>query len=526
MVNRCVFVIPFVVLALAAILAVAAPECGAQETALDPAGFDALSAYTERDYGRAIELYQALAGRSPQDATYPFMLAKCYNRTGRPQDALLAIERAVANGATFTAVDYERGRAYYLLGRDQDAVAAFSAYHGKVPGDAISNAAFAEALVAVGRHQDALDRLLKVKPPRQLAFRHEVLLATAEAGLDRTGDALARLDRLSGQPLDLESRRFLHSLRIQIENKAAGVDMEVKETAQLDTVRPWNLWLTLGAEYDTNIPAHGERPRERRRGLRELDGWRGYAAIHGDYRYKVTDRFSVTGDLDLYGNRNEDLSEFDVHSVEGGITPEYRVTKHQIFLGMRNSFNRTWLNSSGFQHTIGFEPYLYVVYSPYTATKVSVNWKYENFFRGNENNPLEDLDNRTLRLQLAQEVLVKDTSLVMRGGMYWEKVSADGSDFDHDRRGVFFGFGLTLPWEVYLSGRMDYSVTNHESINSRSLPPDTRGDNDVSWGLSLSRELVERVNLSIYYTGYDEESNIEEFEYDRSIWGMSATYRF
>ncbi len=505
----------------------------AQAPGVDEGALEALSAYADRDYAQSLALYGGLADRNPKDPTYPFMAAKCHNRLGQPAEALAQIERAVANGAQFNAVDYERGRAFFLLGKDDQAVAAYEAFHGKSAGDAVSNQFFAEALEAVGRHQEALDRLKKVKPPKELAFRQEVLTAVGEAGVNRPQEALARLDRLAGQPLDLETRKFLFSLRSQIENKAAGVDVQSAAEAgeEQPERRPWNLSLTLGGEYDTNIPTAGEEPRVRRKGLEDLHGPRAYASLDASYRYEVSDKFAVTGFLETYGNRNgNDLSEFDVHSVRAGLTPEYRLYQRSIFVALEGSYGHTWLNSAGFDNEILIKPYATVVYSQYVATRVSLGWRYLEYDQPAVSDR-EDNDGRELRFEIAQEVAVKGTDLVLRFGAYHEHDTREGDELSNERAGYFFGFRYELPYKVFLTGRIDRSVAKYDLQNLRlQARPDSddgeRVDKDLIFGVQLSREITDGLFLTLYHTTYDEESNVNEFDYDRSIWGGSLTYRF
>lgn len=504
----------------------------AQSPAVDDEGLTALEAYTQRDYARAIGLYRALAERFPKDSMYPFMAAKCHNRLGQPEEALAAIETAVANGATFATIPYERGRAYYLLGDDARAVENYAAYHGKVPGDVVSNEFYAEALNAVGRNEEALQRLSGVTPPKELKFRHEVLTAAAEAGLNRTDDALSRLDRLAGMPLDLDTRRFLFGLRAQIENKALGVDIDlqrVQPTAREER-RAWNAFLTLGAEFDTNVPTLGKEVLPRPAGLEDhedKEAWRAYALVHGDYRHVFNDRFTATAALDFYGNANgNSLSEFDVYLTSARLAPEFRLWKSNIFTGVEGSWRHTWLDSNSFDVVWAYKPYVTVLFSEYVVSQISMRVAHENYFVDHGEQTREDLDNVERRFEFVTEVRVKGTSLVLRAGFYNEHVNADGEDLDHVRQGWFGGFRYTLPYEFELAARVDHSKASFEQHNARLDFQGRRVDKDLSWGVSLSREVIENLDLSVYHTNYDEESNVDEFFYHRGVTGFAATYKF
>ena len=95
------------------------------------AGFDAQSA---GDLGTARACYEAALADSPGNADANYFLGLLEGGAGRPDTALIHVERAIATDPSVGAFHFSRGELLRVLGRLADAVSAFRQAADRDPG--------------------------------------------------------------------------------------------------------------------------------------------------------------------------------------------------------------------------------------------------------------------------------------------------------------------------------------------------------------------------------------------------------
>jgi predicted O-linked N-acetylglucosamine transferase (SPINDLY family) len=144
---------------------------------------------------KAIELYDGLIARQPDDAEAHYTRANALNRLGRSEAALGGYDRAVALKPDYANAFCNRGTVLERLGRWQEALASYERTLELSPGDALAYYNRGSVLKALGRPEDAL-----ASYDRAIALRTDYLEAHFNRGsvlqsLGRHQAAAAGYDR-------------------------------------------------------------------------------------------------------------------------------------------------------------------------------------------------------------------------------------------------------------------------------------------------------------------------------------------
>lgn len=501
-----------------ALLAAALAACCALPLRADDnedAALDALEAYSSQDYAHATELYEKLNQAAPKDPLTLFMLAKCRNRTGRADDALALIDRATQAGATFEAIPFERGRAFFLQGKYPEALAQYEAFHKTVKGDAYSLQAHTEALIAAERYQEALDLLAQVTVTPPVRLHQELLTSAAMSGLGKTQEAIARLDQ------DLQQSWS------ESERKALGDAVSYLRHPSVTAGRPSKPWwanLTTGLVYDTNVPTLGKKPKPREPGFEHTGAFRGEYSIDGGYRWQATDRFSLTGRLFLLAHTNDDLSRRDIAIGRVTVTPEYRVLD-DVTVGVEGFYSHLFLNQKTLTNSLGTGAFVQWRETKWTSSRLNYGYRWETFYDKTVA-AKEDLDGTADTITFAQDFLVPGTTLAFRLAYAHENSHTNGSDFDYDSDTELASMSYRFPLEIDFAATYQHITTTYHHPNSRLNFVENRGNVTRVLNFTLSRDILPNLNLSASLNLTDAESNVPDFDFDRDIWGVAATYRF
>ncbi len=482
----------------------------------DAPALEAARVYQSRDYAAAAVLYEALVAGAPNHPLYIFLLAKCRSRTGRPEEALELIDRAVRAGLNLDVVAFERGRAFFVAERYPEAIAAYEEYHRLAPGDAYSRIAIAEALLAAERFQDALDELAKVTPDPETRLRVELLTAAALTGLNRGDEAVSRLQGALSQD-------FTDAERVNI---SGTIDLLKQPTRVAGAPgKPWWVNLTSGLEYDTNVPTAGKQPKPRNPDFADrLDAFRGTFSIDGGYRWQATDRFTLTSRLFTLLHTNDQLSERDIFLYRISMTPEYRIFD-RVSVGVDSAWSHLWLDQVQLNNAVSLGGFVTWRATSWTASRVSYNFRWETFYDDNVFHT-EDLDGAIDGVQFTQDFFIPETTLVFRLSYSHENSHTDGSDFDYDSDAIQGAVSYVLPLNVRATASYQHVHTTYHHPNFRDGFVDRRVNNTQIYSINLSRPIVPGLDASLYYTLTDAESNVKDFDFDRNVFGFSLTYGF
>ena len=117
-----------------------------------------------------------------------------------------------------------------------------------------------------------------------------------------------------------------------------------------------------------------------------------------------------------------------------------------------------------------------------------------------------------------------NNSCYWRWGFFYDRDNAKGRDWEYNGyhfltsyfRPLWLGANLILDGEYYYQ---DYD--NVDSVGQKE-----RSDREYTWSVSLDKEFGDNLNVSLQYLGREHDSNIDYYQYDRSIFSLTVTALF
>lgn len=206
-------------------------------------------AFDRQDYAVALELFQSILEDHPGFADIRHFAGLCLAFLGRPEDALVQLDEALARNPGYVEAHINRALVLQELGRYGDAAIAFDRAaeferesHGRFPAAATARLANAHAAVGdiyseAGAHEEAAAQYATALQLRPRFHDIRNKYASALLNMDRTEEAIAELQRiLEWHPRFLAARLNLGlALFRQGRGDDAAVEWELCRAQQPDS---------------------------------------------------------------------------------------------------------------------------------------------------------------------------------------------------------------------------------------------------------------------------------------------------
>ena len=319
--------------------------------------------------------------------------------------------------------------------------------------------------------------------------------------------------------LDDAEEGFKEVLRLEPGSDIARSSMEYLDEIK-KAVRPkkrWDLSLSLCIQYDTNVvlePADSLLASQiaRNQDLREV------AFFRGGYRFIQSDSWNLGANYSLYQGLHRKLDEFNTLSNDIGIYGYYAAGQHQLRLNY--NFNLISVDNSRYllSHTIN--PMINLFYSNRFITQLSYRYQAKDF-QDTKQFPLNsERDGANHQAGLTEFISFKKIEGGLRGGYYFDHDQTDGPDWDYDGHRLFLGIGFPVILGTNLDLLAEYYPKIFKNPNSLTGFQEKRRDDLRSATISFSRELSRLLSVSLQFLTQQNDSNIDIFEYNRSIYSI------
>ena len=435
----------------------------------------------------------------------------------RQQDWIAArryLEEARDNHATDPRVRLYLGRAYQELGEDSKAIAELNEA-GRLDPELRGPAAYRLAILHLQRNDPATAKkyfkeVIAIDPSTDLAKSSETYLALM---------AEREPKRLSG-------------------------------------------WVKLGAAYDSNLTLAGADDQIEQSGE---DGGQTSLEVGGNLRLVSWKGLTLRTGIDNYVSYYpySGAHQFDIQQVRPWFLSTYQPLEWLAF-DVRYTHEHLWRDYHSFKSAHYVQPAIRLRPAPGYITKLF--WEYEtrNYNDAFEIIPSRDRDGQVRRLGFDQYFPLPnplaDGVAYLRLGYRYRIESANGHHFDSRGHKPLVTLGVALPWELHLTldaswERRDFArISIFEAVREITggggfavLPAfdmqptncrfeitreDFSGCNSrerldkiTQAGVRLRRNFGKHWMLETYYNWVDWESNVQEFDFDRHIVGVAATFR-
>jgi len=284
--------------------------------------------------------------------------------------------------------------------------------------------------------------------------------------------------------------------------------------------KPYRITAGAYGEYDTNVLLKPSDTTVAANITGEAD-WREVYTGLGEYRLKMTDRFSVTPQFSFYRAHENNIGILNVTSYTVTVTPNYNIDKGTI--GLPVGYNYTDVGESKYLTTLSATPTLNYLLGKTNMAQATFKYQKNDFTRP----AIIPDENRT--------------SNFFAGGLGWYHFFAENKGFfgahyeldKDDTKGSnwrFLGnrfdatvlypfwekFRASLAGEIFLQ---DFDKTN-------SVFGKERDDQVYTVSSMLAYNFWKAAELQFRYTFVKDRSNIKVYDYNRNIFGLGLEYKF
>lgn len=284
--------------------------------------------------------------------------------------------------------------------------------------------------------------------------------------------------------------------------------------------KPYRITVGAAGQYDTNVLLMPSDATVAANITDEAD-WREVYTGLGEYRLKVTDRFSVTPQFSFYRAHQNNLGILNVTSYTMTVTPNYNIEKGTI--GLPVGYNYTGVGERKYLTTLSATPMLNYLLGKTNMAQFSFQYQKNNFSRS----PIVPEENRS--------------SNYFSGGLGWyhffdenkgffglhyglNKDKTKGANWEY--LGNKFNATALYPfWEKFkasIAGEIflqDFGHTN-------SIYGKKRGDQVYTVSTMLAYNFWKAAEMQFSYTYVKDKSNIAVYDYNRHIYSLGLQYKF
>ncbi|MBI5846706.1 MAG: tetratricopeptide repeat protein [Nitrospirae bacterium] len=295
----------------------------------------------------------------------------------------------------------------------------------------------------------------------------------------------------------------------------------LKAMDQGGSSKPWSLSLSLGGQYDNNVAiTPDDRPLPL--GVSDKSDWRAVVYLKGRYTFFSSKDADGSAGYSLYQSLHRTMSDFNVTQHLVDLKGSYALNSSLKLTGTY-AFEYVYLGGDGFDYAHSISPSLTVLEGNGLSTVLEYRYQYSHFmntelfaansYRTGSNNLLGITQNIPLRTSIAAKI-----------GYAHDENSADKEYWDYSGDKVFAGLTFTLPYRMFLDLYGEYYSRDFDGANpiSDSGRKDTSRTVSASFTKAYSNQLS--ITLAQLYT--KNKSNIDDFDYNRSITSLFLNVRF
>ena len=464
-------------------------------------------------------------------------------KRGDEAAAMDLFERAVAADPDDALAHYHRGVALSKQGKSAQAIADFETTLALRPDLHEAALELGTALIEAGRADEA-ERWLKQALERPaLAGQAEFFLGITALRAERWDDARAHLERARDldPSLDLSARYYLgvaeyrsgrhaaareHFTQVRQDSPQSAVGREAAAflTTLRSAQRPGTyLYGGVSLQYDSNVvlaPASG-LPDPAISG--KADG-RATINAGGIYQAWRDERTRVSIGYDFYQDLQFELTEFNVqnHRPTFAVTSDFGIVR-TAFVAQYDFYlldNSSWLQG------VTAMPMLIFPQTDIGHLEAYLRFQWRDYLQSS----FAILDGYNTAGGVRQVL-----SLGAPGQVVWasfevdvqDSTARDGDLYEYNGIQSEVSLRWPLPWMMTAQGGYRYRREDYDAASRVFVPIDRyRLDNEHRAGLSLRKELNEMFSLVAAWVGTWNDSNKQDFEYERQITSLGVEMRY
>ena len=513
------------ILAVALLFATCPPSVFAQTTEADVYVAQGVIDFDEKRYADAMANFRKALEIEPDHVEALYYSGVVHMAQRQPSQAVAFLERARAKAPADSSVAYQLGLAYF----------AQQQYDKALP--------LLEQVFRANPTQDSLGYYVGFMRYRNRDYRGAVSAFRAGRSSDPeiqqlsrfyTGLALAVLGLPAQASAEVEQ-----ALSLAPSSALTGPAERLRDTlvSARQQERRFSAEARFGIFYDDNvavIPNPVGTSKEplvnalRRTGSSSSGE---LAGIRADYVFYRDERWDATIGYSFFATYNNDLPSYNVMDHLGSLGVAYKTAFGTMpaQAGLNYSYDALFLDEDIFvqRHTgslIGA-----IAEDDINLTQVFFRFQHKNFAQGSPN--VEDRDARNYMFGFLHLFRFQQDKHLLKFGFQQDYENADGRHYTYQGQRVQAGAMVTLPWWA-MRAKWDVDVHfRHYRARNEFLPTTRpgelrRSDEEFNSIMRLELPLPRNLTLSGEYQLTNNKSNLQVFDYSRSVLSLILSWNY
>ena len=295
----------------------------------------------------------------------------------------------------------------------------------------------------------------------------------------------------------------------------------LKKGQRRGTTKPWEINFTAGVQYDSNVILNGENS-PLPSGVSGKSDWSGVFNLKGSYKLLKTATNELAASYNLYQSVYNSLHDYNIshHLLEVAAVHELSAN---FRLKAGYSFEYLYLGGESFDYANSVAPSLLHISENWGTTSLGYRFRdtrYKNTTRFTDNAERNGNNNQ-----------VSATHLLPLGnsGALWASYAFDRDitrrDFwDYRGNRLLIGGQILLPLSLSATLSGDVYWKKYDSVDpSFSI---TRDDTEYTVSLAITKNFTESYGLTLGQVYVRNRSNIDHYDYTRSLTTLLFNARF
>jgi Tfp pilus assembly protein PilF len=520
------FVCPFArgVLIVAAVMLLIRIPAGASQEKAEILYSRGLVEFHANRFDRALELFREAVVANPHDAYARYYVGVTRGRLGDYEGAVEDLRAALVDNPALNEAALELGAALVELGRYEEALGPLQQAQGDARVTGQASLFLGLAQLRLGRDEEArvnFDRAAAADPELRVSGRYYQGVAAYRAGRlhEAEGHFEAVIADRPGSEMGREAERFLLAVRT-------------------NRVQSYDLFGSVGFEYDSNVPLVTQDKNIAAVVGDQADG-RATLSAGGRYAPVRTETFTFSLGYDFFQSLHFDLDNFDLQNHRAGAQVAWRLGDFRLGLLGRYDYYLISRHFDSFLQEATAFPWVGYVFSG-GRTEVFYRMRYRDFL--DHDFDVRDAFNHAPGIRQVIEVVDPDR-YVFFGYRYDREdptrsgqVSTGGGQTVNPNAFAYNGqeadAGVSWAFPADIVGEFSYAYRNERYDNASEQPSNAvifkerRRDNVHHFTVVAAKDLMQHLRLRLAYFGTINDSNQNEFQYDRHIGSVALEVRF
>ena len=285
--------------------------------------------------------------------------------------------------------------------------------------------------------------------------------------------------------------------------------------------KPWALDILIGGQYDSNVVLNSD-DNPLPEGVSRKSDWRAVLYLKGGYDFIKSERAGGTVSYSLYQSLHSKLDDFNItdHLLE--LKGTYAVSS-VVNLKGTYSFEHVSVGGDTYDFAHSITPSLIISEGGGLSTVIEYRYRKSHFV---DAKLFEDNSDRTGSNNLVgiSQYIPLGNSVIFKFGYSYDVDSTQEDYWDYSGNKVIAGLQFNLPISIYLALNGEYYIKDYEGINP--IEGKERDDKVSTASISVTKMLSDRYGITIGELYTRNKSNIEAYDYKRSITSLFFSARF